>query len=163
MQVKRETRRKFLMGVEPTGLAKTIDAFDLRTKLDANAKKLVKHRIILAWILKECVSEFKDLDVSYIEKNCFNDCDLITTVILPRSVKNIEEYAFKSCEDLEYVYIPESCKKIGNQAFDYCDELTFFTASALNLIVSPTMGCCTFLNAALLMPSTGEGTWISKR
>ena len=63
--------------------------------------------------------------ITYIEKNCFNDCDLITTVILPRSVKNIEEYAFKSCEDLEYVYIPESCKKIGNQAFDYCDELSY--------------------------------------
>ena len=67
----------------------------------------------------------EDCTITSIEKNCFNDCDLITTVILPDTVKTIEEYAFKSCEDLEYVYIPEGCKRIGNQAFDYCDELSY--------------------------------------
>ena len=32
---------------------------------------MVKHRIILAEILKECVEEFKDFDIKYIEDNCF--------------------------------------------------------------------------------------------
>ena len=63
--------------------------------------------------------------VNSIEKDCFDDCDLITTVILPDTVMNIREGAFKSCEDLEYVYIPEGCKTIGTQAFDYCDELSY--------------------------------------
>ena len=59
------------MATEPTELAKTIEASNHRAIYDTNAKKLIKHRIILAWILKECVPEFKKYDVSYIEKNCF--------------------------------------------------------------------------------------------
>ena len=59
------------MATVPTSLANSIDASDTRAKLDAVAKKLIKHRIILAEILKECVDEFKDLDIKYIEDNCF--------------------------------------------------------------------------------------------
>lgn len=59
------------MAEMPTGLANSIEASDDRAKLDAVAKKLIKHRIILAEILKECTDEFKDFDVSYIEQNCF--------------------------------------------------------------------------------------------
>ena len=55
----------------PTNLASSIDASDTRAKLDAVAKKLIKHRIILAEILKECIEEFKDFDIKYIEDNCF--------------------------------------------------------------------------------------------
>ncbi len=59
------------MAEMPTGLASSIEASDDRAKLDAVAKKLIKHRIILAEILKKCTDEFKDFDVSYIEQNCF--------------------------------------------------------------------------------------------
>ena len=51
------------MATVPTSLANSIDASDTRAKLDAVAKKLIKHRIILAEILKECVEEFKDFDI----------------------------------------------------------------------------------------------------
>ena len=40
------------MATVPTNLANSIDASDTRAKLDAVAKKLIKHRIILAEILK---------------------------------------------------------------------------------------------------------------
>ena len=59
------------MATVPTSLANSIDASDIRAKLDAVAKKLIKHRIILAEILKECVEEFEGYDIKYIEKNCF--------------------------------------------------------------------------------------------
>ena len=59
------------MTTVPTSLANSIDASDTRAKLDAVAKKLIKHRIILAEILKECVEEFEGYDIRYIEKNCF--------------------------------------------------------------------------------------------
>jgi hypothetical protein len=59
------------MATIPTNLANSIDASDARAQLDAVAKKLIKHRIILAEILKECVAEFKDYDLKYIEENCF--------------------------------------------------------------------------------------------
>jgi len=67
----------------------------------------------------------EDCTISSIEERCFDDCDLITTVILPDTVTYIKEAAFKSCEDLEYVYIPEGCRSIGTQAFDFCDELSY--------------------------------------
>lgn len=56
---------------------------------------------------------------------CFSDCDLITTVVIPDTVKRIEECAFDTCEDLEYVYLPEGLEYIGDEAFDYCDELSY--------------------------------------
>lgn len=59
------------MATEQTSLANSIDASADRAKLDEVAKKLVKHKIILAEILKECVEEFKEFDLYYIEKNCF--------------------------------------------------------------------------------------------
>ncbi len=59
------------MATVPTSLANSIDVSDTRAKLDAVAKKLIKHRIILAEILKECVEEFEGYDIKYIEKNCF--------------------------------------------------------------------------------------------
>lgn len=59
------------MATIPTALASSIEASEARAKLDAVAKRLIKHRIILAEILKECVEEFRDFDVKYIEDNCF--------------------------------------------------------------------------------------------
>lgn len=59
------------MATVATDLANSIDASDVRARLDAVAKKLIKHRIILAEILKECVDEFREFDIKYIEENCF--------------------------------------------------------------------------------------------
>lgn len=53
-----------------TNLADSIDASDSRAKLDAVAKKLIRHRIILAEILKACVEEFHDCEVGDIEQHC---------------------------------------------------------------------------------------------
>lgn len=58
------------MATIQTGLAESIDASSNRSRLDAVAKKLVRHRIILAEILKECVEEFSGYDVRYIEQHC---------------------------------------------------------------------------------------------
>ena len=58
------------MATIQTGLAESIDASSNRSQLDAVAKKLVRHKIILAEILKECVEEFSGYDVKYIEQHC---------------------------------------------------------------------------------------------
>ena len=64
-------------------------------------------------------------EITKIGKDCFADCDLLTTVILPESVTYIDDFAFNTCEDLEYVYIPDGVTYIGEQAFDYCYELSY--------------------------------------
>ena len=63
--------------------------------------------------------------ITSIGPECFVDCDLLTEVILPDTVKRIEREAFNTCEDLQYVYLPEGLEYIGKEAFDYCDELAY--------------------------------------
>ena len=64
-------------------------------------------------------------EITEIGESCFVDCDLITTVILPDTVKYIDIAAFNTCEDLQYIYLPEGLEYIGQEAFDYCDELSY--------------------------------------
>ena len=54
-----------------TELAMSMTAAEARARLDATAKKLIKHRIILAEIMRQCVEEFKGYERSYIMENCF--------------------------------------------------------------------------------------------
>jgi len=63
--------------------------------------------------------------ITVIGEECFQDCDLITSVVLPDTVSEICDRAFYTCEDLEYVYLPEGLDEIGKSAFDYCDELAY--------------------------------------
>ena len=55
-----------------TGLANIMDAAEAKARLDATAKKLIKHKVVLAEILKECVEEFEGYEIKYIEQNCFD-------------------------------------------------------------------------------------------
>ncbi len=51
-------------------LAKSIEAAELKkASLDASCKRLLANKIILAWILKGCVEEYKDYDIHEMEKN----------------------------------------------------------------------------------------------
>ncbi len=64
-------------------------------------------------------------NITAIGDSCFMDCDLITEVILPDTVREIKTRAFNTCEDLHYIGLPEGLKSIGQEAFDYCDELVY--------------------------------------
>ena len=81
--------------------------------------------------LPEGVNGFSEIvfaegsNITTIGEDCFVDCDLITSVILPDTVTRIEDGAFNTCEDLEYIYLPEGLEYIGSEAFDYCDELAY--------------------------------------
>ena len=66
-----------------------------------------------------------DSNITAIGDKCFIDCDLITSVILPPTVKKIGKSAFATCEDLEYIYLPEGLETISFSAFDFCDELSY--------------------------------------
>jgi len=72
-------------------LANSIDASANRAKLDEVAKKLVKHKIILAEILKECVEEFKEFDLHYIEKNCFVGDVRVNQVAVDQDILDADE------------------------------------------------------------------------
>ena len=39
-------------------------------------------------------------NITELDSQCFLDCDLVTSVVLPDTVKTVGDYAFFSCEDL---------------------------------------------------------------
>lgn len=55
------------MEVENT-LAKKIDVAGQKASYDSNCKILLANKQILAWILKTCVTEFKDCSIKDIEE-----------------------------------------------------------------------------------------------
>ena len=62
---------------ESTSIAHTIDITERQEKYDAACKSLLSEKIILAWILKYCVKEFKDYKVTDIAEK-YIDEDKIT-------------------------------------------------------------------------------------
>lgn len=65
--------------------------------------------------------------VTSIEGHAFYQCDGLTSVIIPSSVKSIDGYAFEGCSGLTSVFIPKSVESIGWRAFGSCTNLTTLT------------------------------------
>ena len=59
-----------------------------------------------------------------IGERAFINCDMLTTVAIPDSVKNIGAYAFNGCHEFSNVNIPDSVTNIEDCAFCYCGSLT---------------------------------------
>ena len=51
-----------------TIIAQTICADDEKASYDAACKRLLSEKIILAWIMKNCLEEYRDCDVDEIAK-----------------------------------------------------------------------------------------------
>ena len=51
-----------------TTIAKNIHAAGEKAGYDAACKRLLSERIILAWIMKNCLEEYRDCDVDEIAK-----------------------------------------------------------------------------------------------
>ena len=80
--------------------------------------------IITKAVIPETVNgEIVDAIVSM----AFKDCDSLTFVTIPNSVKTIGEWAFGGCSGLTSVSIPNSVVSIDQEAFLYCTGLTFVT------------------------------------
>lgn len=50
-------------------LAKNITAAGDKAAYDAACKRLLANKIILAWIMKSCLEEYKDCDINEIAEN----------------------------------------------------------------------------------------------
>lgn len=81
-----------------------------------------------------------------IRKYMFNDCDRLTSVILPNSLTTIKSYGFSSCVALPSITLPDSVNVIENKAFISCKALT--SIAIPNGV--PTIGYGTFTNCSSL-------------
>ncbi len=64
-----------------------------------------------------------DLNVMYLDEDCFKNNPNITELVLPSTLMEIPHYAFQGCTNLEKVVIPSKCAAIGEGAFDGCTSL----------------------------------------
>ena len=64
-----------------------------------------------------------DITVRNIGEGCFEDCDSLTTVKLPKTLRYVENWAFYDCDSLRGVDIPDGVLYIGEEAFAGCDSL----------------------------------------
>lgn len=63
--------------------------------------------------------------VTRIEDSCFSDCEALTHVEIPSSVKKIGNLAFFKCKGFETITIPDGVESIGSDGFSYCERVTY--------------------------------------
>lgn len=61
--------------------------------------------------------------VREIETHAFSGCYLLETLTLAEGVEIIDGYAFANCERLTYVTLPDSVRQINSGAFNDCPKL----------------------------------------
>ena len=58
--------------------------------------------------------------VTALAPGCFRDCDMLTTIILPETLREIGREAFAGCTSLRGLALPKGSEKIAPRAFDGC-------------------------------------------
>ena len=72
---------------EETILSKDIDIIEYKEKLDELCKKILSNRMILAWIMKTCMKEFKNYEILDIANNYIEGIPEVSKVVLHRDEK----------------------------------------------------------------------------
>ena len=86
---------------ELTGISKIIDTSDQEAQYDSCVKKLLANKLILAWIMKECVAEFKQFSVSQIAGECIEGEPQVSTVAVDQDeLDYLEEMSDISIEGM---------------------------------------------------------------
>lgn len=99
-------------------------------------------------------SQIDGVTITSIGDRAFNDCNGITSLIIPDSVVSIGESAFMGCYGLVSIKLPDSIKSIGDAAFCYCKGLT-----SINIPNSVTeINFKTFLDCSRLKTVTIPGS-----
>jgi hypothetical protein len=79
---------------EQTGLANNIDTADQEAQYDNCVKKLLSNRLVLAWIMKECVAEFKQYSVAQIAKDCIEGEPQVSKIAVDQDVLDKDEIEY---------------------------------------------------------------------
>lgn len=69
----------------------------------------------------------KIYSVTGIGASAFSNCENLTAVKLPKTIKSIGVYAFKGCSKLAEISIPEGVTILNSATFEECTSLTSVT------------------------------------
>ena len=102
--------------------------------------------------------------ITSIGSDAFNNCDNLTSVIIPASVTSIGDDAFNNCDNLTSVIIPASVTSIGDDAFNNCDNLTsvIIPASVTSIGDDAFYGCVGLTSVTIpsSVTSIGKGAFL---
>jgi len=105
-------------------------------------------------------------NVTFIGGDAFTSCTSLASVSLPQSLEVIEPFAFYNCDSLIHLTIPENVFSIGSRAFDECNTLgeAYFLGNAPGDIGEDIFGTNTLMKVNFLASKTGYTTprWRSK-
>ena len=99
-----------------------------------------------------------------LSEGAFEDCTALTSVKLPKQLRNIGARAFKGCAALKTFVLPEGITSIGDEAFDGCKVFTCDLPSTLQTIGAAAFRGCAAMTAADLpigIQSLGDGAFAS--
>ena len=95
-------------------------------------------------------SKYKGCPVTSIKEEAFKDCDRISRIILPPTLKTIESYAFEDCGRLKSIDIPDSVTEIEDRAFAGCGLTDITIPSGVTTIRGGTFAECALLKNVTL-------------
>lgn len=72
-------------------IAKVIDTTDQETQYDNCVKRILSEKVILAWILKECVNEFRKYSILEIMNDCIEGAPKVSTVAVDQDELDYDE------------------------------------------------------------------------
>jgi len=111
------------------GMTAPVDETTAKAFLDEFNKKYGDETTVDA---EEYAKQFSQLafyvipdTVTRIEDSCFSDCEALTYVDIPSSVKEIGSLAFFKCKNFETITIPDGVETIGSDGFSYCERVTY--------------------------------------
>ena len=102
--------------------------------------------------------------VKEIRYNQFADCNALTSVTLSKGVKTIDDHAFMNCRNLTSVVIPDGVTKIGARAFWNCRSLTsvVLPESVTKINNAAFLGCTSLTSLIILAPKVTFGKKVFK-
>lgn len=98
-----------------------------------------------------------DISVTSISAEAFKDCDKITSVSIPETVKTIGAYAFNECCSLETINISQEITAISEGCFKGCTSLKSINLNGITNIDSFAFENCLSLNIELPSSLTSLG------
>ena len=98
--------------------------------------------------------------VTGISDHAFYECDNLTSVVIPNTVKNIGEMAFYNCTHLTFATLPDSLKTIAKYAFYSCALTSISLPKAVTSIGEGAFVCGATLTAITV--DAGNGVYDSR-
>ena len=76
--------------------------------------------------------EYDNKPIVEIVDNGFSDCEAVTNIEIPHTVKEIGTEAFSGCKEITSVKIPSSVSTVASKIFSGCDKLTNTTITQID-------------------------------